>query len=835
MSFFTSRGRRSRRRGRLCAFRSASAISVCSALLITGVISANRAVAANVSVNLSETHQTIDGFGAFGSMPRLRRKAGNFWAERPDSFEIKRFITDLGASAVRFQLPPTVYPEQGQPYDWAGAVFGSGGMTNTFRLMREFKKLGTDRFIFSVWSPPCWMKKSGECNGPEESSLSAGRYENYLKFEHYDTFAEFLADFCKAVKDSVGVEPYAISCQNEPYFHEPYNSCVYTDDNLNSIINKTRAAFDAAGISTKIYGAEGMLKWNLGRYPNVPKNGNLYAHAVHGYTDGVAADPGSAQKWVDNKNAASGKKVWMTETTGPKSHRKAAEAIMLGLLHGNVSLWTWWAYADNLGAYGETDGVPTSFEPHGCYWASKHFFRFIRPGAVRVSASSSDNAVWATAFKNPDNSVAIVLINTASSATTVDVSGSGLPGTWQVYQTSPSKQCTPEGTSNGSNVSMDLWSVVTLYSGDAIPELGTDPIDDEIAEPTPTNRIGELTVKGDDSIGVWLNGTKLVFPEGEPSSLVSLRKGENTIACRVRNTAWGGGMLASMLLPNNDTLRTDRTWRATYKKPPEDWTDGEFDDSQWYDAAVVGDVEDWPQFQKWGSKAVNLYYQKAKWLSGPFQAYFRKEMNVSQSTVLKFRGNNVRFKFYVDGVEKASGTFDCPDKNCHLMENAPTAQVTIPSGNHTFAIEAFDVQQDGNGVLLKGYLSQLKKPFFDTTWKCWFEEQSGWKTSGFDDGGWIHPDIVGAYDPIRYAEFIYPNTFWYRKTFTSSEGTEVKVSIVKPQLTKPALGKVEYFNLRGQRVLRSNHRASLKTGQVLLRKDKYTNGAGKARKVMTVK
>jgi glucosylceramidase len=62
------------------------------------------------------------------------------------------------------------------------------------------------------------------------------------------------------------------------------------------------------------------------------------------------------------------------------------------------------------------------------FWAFAQFSRGVRPGAVRVGATSSSNNVKVTAFENVDGSLAIQAINTASSNYTLTVALKGLKG-----------------------------------------------------------------------------------------------------------------------------------------------------------------------------------------------------------------------------------------------------------------------------------------------------------------------------------------------------------------------------------------------------------------------
>ncbi|HUC79585.1 MAG TPA: glycoside hydrolase family 30 beta sandwich domain-containing protein, partial [Flavisolibacter sp.] len=45
------------------------------------------------------------------------------------------------------------------------------------------------------------------------------------------------------------------------------------------------------------------------------------------------------------------------------------------------------------------------------YYYIGHFSKFIRPGAKRINASSNRTGLQTTAFKNPDGSIAVVVMN----------------------------------------------------------------------------------------------------------------------------------------------------------------------------------------------------------------------------------------------------------------------------------------------------------------------------------------------------------------------------------------------------------------------------------------
>ena len=89
--------------------------------------------------------------------------------------------------------------------------------------------------------------------------------------------------------------------------------------------------------------------------------------------------------------AADGRESWMSETSGQPASWGGALSLAANaqdaLVQGNVSAWLYWQMSDG-GATGSGNtltgsgaGLDTAAPK---YVAAKHFFRYIRPGAVRV-------------------------------------------------------------------------------------------------------------------------------------------------------------------------------------------------------------------------------------------------------------------------------------------------------------------------------------------------------------------------------------------------------------------------------------------------------------------
>ena len=95
-----------------------------------------------------------------------------------------------------------------------------------------------------------------------------------------------------------------------------------------------------------------------------------------------------------------------------------AQHIYTGLTAANLSAFLYWWGSTTPSENGDNEGLieinGSSVIPSGRLWAFANYSRYVRPGAVRIGATSSNSAVDLTAFRNTDGSVAIVALNTGN-------------------------------------------------------------------------------------------------------------------------------------------------------------------------------------------------------------------------------------------------------------------------------------------------------------------------------------------------------------------------------------------------------------------------------------
>ena len=209
-----------------------------------------------ITVDLQAVHQTMDGFGV----------AEADWADDVFIFPKREEVLDalfsesgLNANILRGEIFPH-YSNSPKHLDFAldtdttmntvknaaqlerNDLLRRGQFWLTSRVQQKYPDV---LFTFSVWSPPAWMKEGGHTT--ELYPASGGK----LMKKHYQNFADYLVAFDKAFQ-SIGVHTYAVSPSNEPGFAAPWNSCLWTYDEMGDFIyNYLLPTYKKADVSTK--------------------------------------------------------------------------------------------------------------------------------------------------------------------------------------------------------------------------------------------------------------------------------------------------------------------------------------------------------------------------------------------------------------------------------------------------------------------------------------------------------------------------------------------------------------------------------------------------------
>ncbi|MDD4227560.1 MAG: glycoside hydrolase [Mariniphaga sp.] len=418
---------------------------------------------AQLSIQEDQTYQTMEGFGAFNTL--------SFWDHATYEEKYDLLAHDMGLSIMRFELPPTFQEEKGGDYNMNGKVFGGPDLQQNFKDVRELNKRGVEKFIATVWSPPAWMKtlnRQGE--GPTTN------YGGNLREDAREDFATYLAAYCRAFKDETGVELYALGIQNEPEFAQPFNSCVYNPEQLREALRYIGRKFRKEGIKTKIYLPEALPSqrhvedfFNAVNEDEETKN---YADifAIHNYDkDGMSVGGAASKQWARYAEVAASvqpaKQLWMTETSGHKNNWEGAMLLAANIYnainYGNINAWVWWAISDRKRS--EVYGLIIDGEPTGRYYTSKHFYRYIRPGAIRTEAGSDHPDVLALAFKNSGNyKMVSVLINKGKTDEVIQLPKIGNTKTCEAFLSSGNVKFESQIINRSRRISLPSNSIMTV-------------------------------------------------------------------------------------------------------------------------------------------------------------------------------------------------------------------------------------------------------------------------------------------------------------------------------------------------------------------------------------
>ncbi len=279
----------------------------------------------------------------------------------------------------------------------------------------------------SPWSPPAWMKDNGDM-------LRGGK----LKPEFRGAWADYFVKFIGAYEKE-GVPVWGLTLQNEPMAAQPWESCIFTAEEERDFLKQHLGpALAKAG-----YGDKKVMVWDHNR-------DLLYQRASAVFDDPEAAKYawGVAYHWYESwaggqsmhetvkrvAEAYPGKPVFFSEgcvcPDGPEKLLKLGDwslgekygrEMIADFNNGTVAWTDWNVLLDQRGGPNHVgnfcyaplhvDTKTHALTYTNIYWYLGHFSKFVRPQARRVAAVPGRSDLLTTAFKNPDGTLAVVVMN----------------------------------------------------------------------------------------------------------------------------------------------------------------------------------------------------------------------------------------------------------------------------------------------------------------------------------------------------------------------------------------------------------------------------------------
>ncbi|HEX2673081.1 MAG TPA: hypothetical protein VHM25_19510, partial [Polyangiaceae bacterium] len=409
-----------------------------------------------VKVNYAIAKQRMDGFGVATS-----------WGVIPPAARLDAFFSvskGAGLSIVRNRIPLRESPTNNDNFMGGGNyTFTSTGTGTdaykTFTLNWNNWDLSATRKLIAVinanadyqvptyfstpWTPPN--------NDTSRWKLGVADYVNapevggYLDPAHYQDYADLLADYVLGFAGKMGAPLTALSLQNEPNYKVTYESADWSAEQFHDFLTVLRREFEKKGVFsalpdfTVLAPEEENFKEDL-ILPSLADGNTASLIGIvgaHQYEFGPWNVGSYAPAPLSNSIAA-GKRVWVTEwsTDAFKAETPLSSALLLArliqtdLTTANVSAYVHWWYKDLV----DSNGLPNKN-----LWALGQFSRFIRPGAVRLDATTRIGSdLLLAAFKDAAGAgLTLVAVNRGSADATFAIElDSGTLGNVTSYRTS---------------------------------------------------------------------------------------------------------------------------------------------------------------------------------------------------------------------------------------------------------------------------------------------------------------------------------------------------------------------------------------------------------------
>jgi glucosylceramidase len=381
-----------------------------------------------VMIDPHKTFQTIEGFG--GALTDAA--AETFYklpGEKQDEIITAYFNADRGIGYTLCRTHINSCDFSSESYDYApsaGDTMLSGFNVDhdkKFRIpliKRAQQATGNALKLFaSPWSPPAWMKTNN-------SMVKGGK----VKPVYYQTWANYYIKFMQAYQKE-GIPVWGLTVQNEPLAVQTWESCIYSaEDEKNFVKNylgPTLHHSEFAGVRLMIWDHNRGLMVRRAQeiLQDSAASGYVWGTAFHWYT-------GDHFENVKIMNEAyPDKKLLFSEgCTYPYNFKNIGQwqwgetygrSMMNDLNNGTVAWVDWNILVDETGGpnhvhnycFAPVIGDTRSGKVYymNSYYYLGHFSKFIRPGAKRIACSSNNDDLLATAFLNPDGTVAVVSLN----------------------------------------------------------------------------------------------------------------------------------------------------------------------------------------------------------------------------------------------------------------------------------------------------------------------------------------------------------------------------------------------------------------------------------------
>ncbi len=427
-----------------------------------------------ISIDDTITYQQIDGFGASmtdssayliygtGVLDAAERDAVmRLLFDHDDGIGLSYLRQPMGTSDFRHAVDYSYDDMPPGQTDLALAHFSiAPDMAYIVPALQDALAINPDlKIMGSPWSPPAWMKDTGQ------------RFSGSLIDSDaiYATYAEYFVRYVQAYA-ALGLPIHAVTLQNEPHWVSwTYPSMWMEPNEQVRLVQHMGPAFVAAGLNTKIIVWD--HNWDEPNYPRLVFQDPVAYPYIAGAAFHCYAGAVENQSVVHNFHP--GKEVYMTECSGGGWAPGFANGLLWDtaeLVIGATRNWAKAVVKWNIaldqdggpkidGGCGNCRGVVQIDKYTGAvaknpeYYSLGHASKFVLPGAWRIDSSEASGAVENVAFRNPAGDFVAVVLNGEDSAQSIEVQWRGQTLAYNL----PAESVTTFTWPEGFNPYVSIW------------------------------------------------------------------------------------------------------------------------------------------------------------------------------------------------------------------------------------------------------------------------------------------------------------------------------------------------------------------------------------------
>ncbi|KAI1625331.1 glucosylceramidase [Exophiala viscosa] len=411
----------------------------------------NMTASALISINAFQKYQTMIGGGCSGAFGIACEQFGSVGLSPANQELVTQILYDEnigGLSIVRNDIGSTpghvpgdvstilpVCPETpAGPFNYVW----DANDTCQLQLTQTALKYNPNLYVYAdAWSAPGCMKTVGtEDNGGFICGVRDSSSPN-CTYDWRQAYADYLVQYAKFYEQE-GIEVSLLGAWNEPDFNPVYYASMQSDgyqakDFLEILYPTAKAAFPNISVSCcDATGArqERNILYELDQaggsdFFDVATWHNYQSNPERPFNDG--GKPNIMTEWAD------GTGPW-TPTWDVSG--QLAEGFQWALymhnafVNSDTSGYTHWYCAQNT----TYDNALIRLDYDNYFvsarlWAFASYFRFARPGSVRIEATSSAENLYVSAYVNTNGTVAIPVVNEAHFPYTVTIDLTGINAT----------------------------------------------------------------------------------------------------------------------------------------------------------------------------------------------------------------------------------------------------------------------------------------------------------------------------------------------------------------------------------------------------------------------